>query len=284
MTSTQPLTPVGPIQTVHFFADLHTDLVALLRALTDAEWQKPTICAGWSVQDVAAHILGGDVGKVSARRDGHRSPPPPFPLDTPAALLRFIDQNNAEFVRALRRASPRILLEWIDSIGREVAPLFAQLDPDAPSAIAVSWAGEAVSANWFDIAREFTERWHHQQHIRDAVGRPDLNPRYLAPVLDTFMRALPYTYRDIHAPDGIALLVTVTGAAGGHWTLRREDQTWRLYHGADGGAQAQVVTNSDTAWRLLTKGLTAEQARTRVQIQGDTALAAHFFAMVSIIA
>ena len=33
-------------------------------------------------------------------------------------------------------------------------------------------AGEAVSANWFDVAREFTERWHHQQQIRLAIGGP----------------------------------------------------------------------------------------------------------------
>ena len=61
----------------------------------------------------------------------------------------------------------------------------------------VSWAGEQESANWFDIAREFTERWHHQQQIRLAVEKPGIMTReFYYPVLDCFMRALPYSYRD----------------------------------------------------------------------------------------
>jgi len=59
----------------------------------------------------------------------------------------------------------------------------------------VSWAGEEESANWFDTAREFTERWHHQQQIRLAVNKPGIVTReFYFPVLDCFMRALPYAY------------------------------------------------------------------------------------------
>jgi hypothetical protein len=46
------------------------------------------------------------------------------------------------------------------------------LDPLAPAAFAVSWAGEETSSNWFDTARELTERWHHQQQIRLATIGP----------------------------------------------------------------------------------------------------------------
>src|SRR5688572_32295034 len=45
----------------------------------------------------------------------------------------------------------------------------------------------------FDTAREFTERWHHQQQIRLATNRPGIMTRELYyPVLDCFMRALPF--------------------------------------------------------------------------------------------
>lgn len=48
----------------------------------------------------------------------------------------------------------------------------------------MSWAGEEQSANWFDTAREFTERWHHQQQIRLAVGQPGIMSReFYYPVL-----------------------------------------------------------------------------------------------------
>jgi hypothetical protein len=58
----------------------------------------------------------------------------------------------------------------------------ASLDPTAPASLAVRRAGETRSANWFDIARESTERWHHQQQIPLAVGKPALlTPRFYAP-------------------------------------------------------------------------------------------------------
>lgn len=44
----------------------------LLSGLSEGEWGRPTICAGWSVKDVAGHVLGGDRGNLSVRRDGFR--------------------------------------------------------------------------------------------------------------------------------------------------------------------------------------------------------------------
>jgi uncharacterized protein (TIGR03083 family) len=38
-------------------ADERRDLVALLRTLSDAEWQSPSLCDGWQVRDVVAHVL-----------------------------------------------------------------------------------------------------------------------------------------------------------------------------------------------------------------------------------
>ena len=36
------------------------DLLALLESLTPADWRTPSLCAGWSVQDVVAHVLSYD--------------------------------------------------------------------------------------------------------------------------------------------------------------------------------------------------------------------------------
>jgi hypothetical protein len=52
-------------------------------------------------------------------------------------------------------------------------------------------AGEARSLNWFDTARELTERWHHQEQIRFATNLPGIMTRDLYhPVLDCFLRGL----------------------------------------------------------------------------------------------
>jgi hypothetical protein len=41
----------------------------------------------------------------------------------------------------------------------------------------VARAGEEASLNWFNIAREYSERSLHQQQIREAVGAPGLTGR-----------------------------------------------------------------------------------------------------------
>ena len=65
--------PVQPILTTDLFPARHMALMVLLRGLTPEEWQRPTACTGWTVRDVAVHLLGDDIGKLSAARDGHRA-------------------------------------------------------------------------------------------------------------------------------------------------------------------------------------------------------------------
>ena len=49
---------------------LREELTALLASLPDGDWADPTPCPGWSVHDLAAHLLGVELGNVSVRRDG----------------------------------------------------------------------------------------------------------------------------------------------------------------------------------------------------------------------
>jgi hypothetical protein len=113
-------------------------------------------------------------------------------------------------------ATRLLLLELLAFTGPRVAELFGSLDPDGPAQFAVAWAGESHSANWFDIGREYTERWRHQQQIREAVGAEDLTARrWLHPALDLFVRALPHTYRAVAAAQGEAVVLQIEGEAGG---------------------------------------------------------------------
>lgn len=41
----------------HLQREERADLVALLRELDVDDWARPTPCAGWTVADVAAHVL-----------------------------------------------------------------------------------------------------------------------------------------------------------------------------------------------------------------------------------
>src|SRR6266852_4119801 len=74
---------------------------------------------------------------------------------------------NDDWVRAARRLSPHVMRDLLAAAGPLLFAYFASLDLAATGG-PVSWAGPAPAPVWLDVAREYTERWHHQQHIRDA--------------------------------------------------------------------------------------------------------------------
>jgi uncharacterized protein (TIGR03083 family) len=276
--------PVEPLYTVELIAELHAELLALLRGLAPADWTRPTIAAPWIVHDVVAHLLDTSIRRLSLRRDGLAPLPPARPIQGYADLVVFLDQLNAEWVRAARRISPPLLIQFHELVGPQLHELLRTLDPFAPGT-AVAWAGETSSANWFDIAREYTEQWHHQQHIREAVGAPGLTARkWLHPALDTFVRGLPAAYREVSASDGTRLLLAISGAAGDTWSLRRESGGWKLYAGGTADADAAITLDEDTAWRVFTKGLAPDEAMARSRFGGDRALAAQALRLLAIMA
>ncbi len=153
------------------------------------------------------------------------------------------------------------------------------------SAVRLAGLGRNPAPVWLDLAREYTERWHHQQHIRAAVGKPGLTePRYLAPVLDTFVRALPHTFRDVPAGDGTLVALTIQGDAGGRWFLLREEGKWTLYLGVAQPPDAETILPQNLAWRLFTKGISKSEAEAQATLLGDSSLALKLFDTVSIIA
>jgi uncharacterized protein (TIGR03083 family) len=262
------------------FGPLRDQLLSVLTGLGEEDWGRPTAAPLWSVKDVAAHLLGGDVWILSGKRDEFRLH---HTIHSHEQLIELVDRLNAEWDLAASRMSPRLLRELLAFSGPAVDSFFAALNP-MKIGDPVSWAGPDPAPIWFDLAREFTERWHHQQQIRDATGRPPLyDPYFLSPVLDTFVRALPYTFRDSKAPVGTSVRLEITGEAGGVWFVYRAEEAWTLLLDATPEPAANVVLPQDVAWRLFTKGLDREKARSLASINGRADLAAPIFATTAII-
>jgi uncharacterized protein (TIGR03083 family) len=271
----------APVIVTDRFPELLDSLLDLLESLSPADWQRPTAAEGWTVKDMVAHLYGAEANILSGKRDRYSEPV--SPLTSWEELVDFINLRNLQWVEASRRLSPRLLCDLIRYTGDQVNAYFRSLDVHQLGA-PVSWASDAPAPVWLDIAREFTERWHHQQHIREAVNRPGgMQPAFLGPVLAAFLFALPRTYRTIEAPLGTAITITITGEAGGEWCVLRESSGWVIYSGQPEKADAGITLPPDTAWRLFTKGLTPSQARPHVQMTGDQALAEKALETVSII-
>ena len=269
------------IVVVERFAPLRAHLLALLAELSEDDWSRPTAAPGWTVKDVTAHLLGGDIGILSRCRDSFS--PSSHKLGSYSELVDLVNRLNAEWVAAARRMSPRLLRELLALLGPEVEAYFSSLDLKAIGG-PVSWAGPDPAPVWLDVAREFTERWHHQQQIRDATGRPPLyDPYFLSPVLDTFVRALPHNFRHTSAPEGTVVRLQISGDAGGNWFLVRTARAWVLTLESESQPVAEVTLSQDTAWRMFTKGLAPETAQASALVRGDAAFASPIFRTVSVI-
>jgi uncharacterized protein (TIGR03083 family) len=269
-----------PTLTAGLFRELSDELVSLLRSLDAPDWQRPTLAGAWRVRDVAAHLLDGDLRKLSFHRDAHTPPAPAAPITDERDLALWLDALNRQWVETAGRLGPRVLTQLLALSGPEIASFVESLDPQGPALFPVAWAGESASLNWMDTGREYTERWHHQQQIREATGRPGLVAlRWLRPVLEISLRALPHAYRVVVADTGATLRIVIEGEAGGEWLLTREPDRWRLgesYGSEAGRVSASVTLSEDTAWRVFFKALSPAAALERVRIEGDPALGRAF--------
>ncbi|HEX7616251.1 MAG TPA: maleylpyruvate isomerase N-terminal domain-containing protein, partial [Thermoanaerobaculia bacterium] len=263
----------------------------VLRDLPAGAWDLPTSSRLWRVREIAAHILDGQLRRISSQRDGHAPPPPAAPIRGHDDLVRFLNDLNAGFVETSRRLSPRVLIELLEWAAPRLAETARRADPHGTALFAVSWAGEARSAAWFDLARDLTEHWHHQQQIRLAAGIPLLlNPRYAVPVMDTFARALPFTYRGVAADDGtsieieIEIVIAIAAAPplARVYALRREGRRWLLEEGRIDGPKARISLDMGSAWRIFTGGIPRDDAKRRVTVSGVPALCEPFFDVVAV--
>jgi hypothetical protein len=283
------MSDLPPILVAGLFREINRHLLDLLRSLAPDDWHRPTSSSQRNVKDVASHLLDGSVRRLSLMRDGYVAPGSPGQFDSVGELTEYLHQLNAEWTVATRRVSPRLLLGWLESSGEELADLFESLDPHGRAVFPVAWAGEEESANWFDIAREYTEKWHHTQQIFEAVGRPSTitQRRLFHPCLDTFLRALLFAYRQVEADDGTSLTVTIHGEAGGDWHLQRRGQSWAQVAGAGHTPTARVSLGQDSAWRLFTKRMDRQAALARfkdVTFEGDRELGLRILDVVAVMA
>lgn len=279
------LQPLAPVDTVALIREVDTALISLLRGLGPKDWQQPA-AGQWTVREVAAHLLDGALRRLSLDRDRHQPPAPDQDLSDYAELVAYLNDLNADWIRATQRLSPTVITDLLAHVCPQMADHFESLDPEAAASFPVNWAGESTSKVWMDVAREFTERWHHQQQIREAVGVPGLDQEdYVRPLLAILVRALPRVYADLEAPVGTRVGIRVVDLDSLGWCLEREPTAWGLGEWEeDPSPDATIEVPAETLWRLLTKGVSASAAKDQARIRGNRELSEPFFSALGIMA
>jgi uncharacterized protein (TIGR03083 family) len=277
-----------PIFVTDLFPEVTSRLLKLLRSLSPDEWHLATLSSRRTVKDIASHLLDGSLRRLSMQRDGYRPDARSGPREG-EPLVGFLNRLNDEWEAGTRRLSPKVLTDLIEWADAQLADLFRSLDPHGEAIFPVAWSGEGRSENWMDVARDYTEKWHHTQQIFDATGQPStiLTRRLGHPCLDIFMRALAFTFREAEADLGSVVTVSVTGEAGGNWHVERREGGWGQVADPPWSPAATVTMDQDTAWKLVTKRRSREASRQQfpnIRITGNESLGLHVLDMVSVMA
>jgi uncharacterized protein (TIGR03083 family) len=183
------------------------DFSALLKTLDELEWSLPTDCAGWSVQDVAAHTVA-----LEAELAG--DPVPPAEVDERAPHIKNSRGVYTESGVVARRARTpaEVIAEFDDAVRRRADILRDEPldDPDGEPAIT---PGDAPWS-WATLLRNRpVDVWVHEQDIRRAVGRPGgVDSPGARHAQATFAAGLPYVLaKRAQLPPGTTVVVDVTG-------------------------------------------------------------------------
>ncbi|RXK60397.1 hypothetical protein ESA94_07965 [Lacibacter luteus] len=273
-----------PLNTLPLIPKLDSLLIELLQSLSPEEWQAPTVAKLWTVKDVAAHMLDTTLRGISISRDGFFGEKAEN-IHSYTDLVAFLNNLNMNWTNAAKRISPQLLISLLQQSCKEYYAHLQTLDLYVPAVFSVAWAGQETSPNWFHIAREYTEKFIHQQQIRDAVSKQALLTKELfLPFIDTFMYALPHTYRNVNAATGATVKVIVTSEAGGEWKICKEESGWQLVPSIAAESDATLSVSPNIVWKLFSKSMQPQDALPFVELAGDKTLAATALQMVSVMA
>jgi hypothetical protein len=272
------------IETLHLFPILDNKLIELLNSLTAEEWNSQTVAKLWKVKDVASHLLDGNLRALSTSRDNYFGEKPEN-IQSYQDLVDFLNHLNMSWTSATKRLSPQVIINLLEITGKEYTQHLQTLNPFENAIFSVAWAGQETSPNWFHIAREYTEKFLHQQQIRDAVGRQGIMTKELFyPFVDTFMFAFPYTFSNISAENGTVVSIEVSTDIGGIWNIIKTDKGWVLDKSKNIDNHAKVIIDPETVWKLFSKSWKPEQVTDKVKVSGNTTLAKQALNIVAVMA
>lgn len=273
-----------PVITLPLFPVLDQRLLDMLRQLTPEEWNQPTIAKLWTVKDIAAHLLDGNLRGLSVSRDRY------FGVSSGAIhsyqeLVNFLNRLNHQWTDAAKRLSPALLIHLLELTGKAYYEHLLSLNPFDEAVYGVAWAGQERSENWFHIAREYTEKFIHQQQIRDALGKePLFSEALFHPFIRTFLYALPLAYRNTEAPEGAIIALQIGSAAGEGYRIIRNYNGWSLTEVSEAIATSTIQMSPDTAWKVFSKGISPAIALEQVTITGNIDLGKIALEMVAVMA
>lgn len=194
-------------------------------------------------------------------------------------MINFIQDLNKKWIIATKRLSPKILISLLEYSNSELVDYLETLNLYDKALFSVDWAGEGLSLNWFDIAREYTEKWHHQMQIIEALGVNSklYEKKYFKPVISTFVQGIPYTFNKFNK-ENFYLIIEILGESGGIFYIGKNNNKTTFLENIE--TENKITITQDEFWKLVTNS--KDKNKISYFVQGDQSLGNHIITLVSV--
>lgn len=250
-----PLHPAAPEDLaglVSAYQSTTQAIVDLGRSCTEADFERPTACPGWSVKDQISHVVGleswlhtGDVPRVEV---------PDYPhLRHDAG--RFLERS----VEMRRTMVGSKVVDELETVATQRVEQLSAPDMTLETEVRGAWGPAAAGDN---LRTRILDIWTHEQDIRQALGRPGgLDSGGAAVFMALLFTSLPrLVAKNAAIEPGNVVMFDVTGpimGRAGVWVAAGDGGKPRgipLFSGvAHDGAPEDVTTSITLSTDALTR-------------------------------
>lgn len=250
-------------------------LAELLDGLGEKEWLTLTALPGWTVKDVAAHVVGTELTLT-----GRSSPPLGDEVRALSHIRNDIGAINEAWVESLRPLPGTDVLSQLREATAGRREELAAMTQEGFDADSWTPAGPGSYGRFMQI--RVYDCWIHEQDIRAALGRPGHESGPCAEQsLDEVARALGYIVgKKAGAPQGSSVTIEVTGPTRRRLNVLVEGRA-QVVPVLEGEATAAVEIPFPRFMAMASGRVDADPNGAGVVLRGDTELAARVVAALS---
>ncbi|MGW9447908.1 maleylpyruvate isomerase family mycothiol-dependent enzyme [Streptomyces sp. NPDC055632] len=262
--------------TVHPSLQNHADawthaveaIAELVQPLVEGEWNRPTLCPGWSVRDIVSHVIGMETEMLGDPRPIHS-----LPRDLYHVRSDFARYMEVQVDVRRHHTAPEMTSELEYVLIRRARQLRNENRSPERLIRAPLGAEQTLEAAYRERAFDV---WVHEQDLRAALGVPgNLDSPGAHVARDVLLEALPKVVaKDAGAPASSAVVLDVTGPVEFLRTVRVDAEGRGSIDGAPSlGPAVSLATDWETYVRLACGRVRATDVADRVKVEGDERLA-----------
>ena len=234
------------------------------------DFDAPTACAGWSVRDVLAHLVGFERMLQGGALPEHEGPYPDY-------VKNAVGEINEAVVAHWRRRPLKELLEaFTATTAGSLARLRGLSDEEWEK---VGWSPEGERPYHRFMETRVLDSWIHLGDVRDALGvEGDDHGPGEGLVLGRFGAALPFVFgRRVAAPEGSRLAVELSGEHPVRYVVGVVGARG-VALAPEEGAESALETTTALFWRRAAGRVEASRllGDPSTTVRGDPALVSSF--------